>query len=1043
MNDTVKRAADSLIMKALDAKERPTIMIIPVWPSRRNNVHAAVPDDPMGRPAFRSGFEATGRRVSTALSSPATVPGVFFRGCVRLGMGMLLLLSLLVFLVPTADAQPRGIRVGVYQNKPGVFYTATNKAQGFYVDILEYVATEEQWRIDYVFGSWSRLLEHLADGEIDLVVAIAHTEERDKTFDFNRETALANWGQVYVRDGAIQSLINLEHRRVAGLESDVYTLSLKKLLKSLDIPHTFIEVPQYSDAMELVALGRADAAIVSRTSGLVLEQEYPLIRSPIICCPVEVRYAVAGGRNQDLILALDLHLKRLKDDKDSIYFKSMDKWFGNIRPREPLPSWLRWSFAIVFLLLLLFIVGNLWLRREVRLRTRELLAAKVAAEEASKVKSEFLANMSHEIRTPLNAVIGMTDLVLDMHLEREQKSYLEIVLSSAEALLALLNSILDFSKIEAGRMELENILFPLKDPVGSACDTLAVNAHRKELEIYLDIDPGVPEMMRGDPFRLRQILVNLINNAIKFTKHGEIVLEITSVPSSGPSRSSITFAVRDTGIGIPGEKLEKIFDSFTQADGSTSRKYGGTGLGLTISRQLVELMGGVLEVESEEGKGSRFFFTLDCETAPHMEGTNRQPLQGMNILVADILETNRRLVAGVLSRLGARVTVECDGDAAWRAMSESPGSPGSGGAEDWEDTGFDVFVIGHKLWNGADGSTLCGHLGSRSDLCEKTVAMLPAHRRKNDPHLERGPHVGAMLVKPAHAERLLDTLQSMPLLGLLPDRPVGQRSRGEGKAGGNTYHILVVEDEPNNQKLVTDILDQAGHTWSLAGDGLVALERIEAEVFDLVLMDIMLPGMDGYEVTRAIRNRGADPVGTASSVPVIGITAHVLKGDRNKCLNAGMNGFLAKPFRPRDLLSVLYRMDKQLTQKKVLRKKSSQVKIIKLNFIGSPEYHATRVVVFTQWPRIMTRLYNAIEAGDMTVVATNAEEMKGVSHGIGADLVRNEAFKLAIATRNSSATRQVREQFVELEREYLKAVMVMVMAESDRLSGDDRDLPSR
>ncbi|MBF0173441.1 MAG: response regulator [Magnetococcales bacterium] len=960
--------------------------------------------------------------------TPGFILGALFKGW----MGCVLTLVFSVVLVVTADAAPREVRVGVYQNKPGVFLDDSNTAKGFYIDLLEYAARQQQWTLRYVSGSWSRLLENLKSDQIDLVVAIAYTEDRERTFDFNKETALANWGQVYVRNGAIQSLIDLDRRRVAGLENDVYTLSLQKLLKSLDIKHTFIEVPQYSDAMELVAAGRVDAAIVSRTSGSVLEQDYPLIRSPIICCPVEVRYAVSQGKNQDLLTGLDYHLRLLKENKNSIYYRSMDLWFGNIRSQEQLPEWLLWTIGLITFLLVVFIGGNLWLRREVRLRTRELLAAKVAAEEASKVKSEFLANMSHEIRTPLNAVIGMTDLVLDMPLEREQKSYLEIVLSSAEALLSLLNSILDFSKIEAGRMELERIVFPLKDPVSSACDTLAVNAHRKDLELYLDVDEAVPETMRGDPFRLRQILVNLVNNAIKFTKQGEIILEVTAAPAPDSSMTLVTFAVRDTGIGIAQEKLEKIFDSFTQADGSTSRQYGGTGLGLTISRQLVELMGGRLEVESWEGKGSRFFFTLTCETgSDEREGVLSQPLHGLNVLVADILETNCRLVSRSLTRFGARVTVAGSGDEVWPLMNA-----GSDHSEA-EDSGFDVFILGHKLWNGSDGSVLSQQLAGRADLCEKTVAMLPAHRRKNDPHLERGPHVGAILVKPAHADRLLETLQSMPYLGLIRSPSVG--SRGEAKPRGNSYHILVVEDVPNNQKLVTDILDQAGHTWSLAENGTVALSLVGREVFDLILMDIMLPGIDGYEVTREIRKRAADQPGTAPGVPVIGITAHVLKGDRNKCLEAGMDGFLAKPFRPRDLLAVLYRMDKQLTQKRVARKKASQVKIIRLEFIDSPEYHATRRMVFYQWPQIITRLFHAVESERMQEIGACADEMKLSAHAVGADLVRNEAFKLMIASRNPKGIKQVREHFVELEREYLKAVMVMVMAESDRLSGGRRD----
>ncbi len=699
-------------------------------------------------------------------------------------------------------------------------------------------------------------------------------------------------------------------------------------------------------------------------------------------------------------------------------------------PSEWFSSWVYGAMLLAVVVSVVFLAGILWLRREVRLQTRELEVAKKLAESASKAKSEFLANMSHEIRTPLNAVIGMTDLVLDMPLEREQKKYLEIVLSSAEALLALLNSILDFSKIEAGRMELETIVFPLLDPVTSACDTVAVNAHRKELEIYLDLAPGIPDMVRGDPFRLRQILINLVNNAIKFTQKGEIIVQVSATPAADEQHANITFAVQDTGIGIAKDKLEKIFESFTQADGSTTRHYGGTGLGLTISQQLVDMMGGRLEVSSQEGEGSRFYFTLTCETVTYpSQGIIRQPLQGLRVVLGDVSPTHVHLVGNLLQGMGAEVTIEESGSAVWQRMVATGDGPESLGMP------FDVFLIGHKLWNGADGSDLSQQLAQREDLCKKTIAMLPAHRRKDDPHLDRGPHVGSILVKPAHPERILAAVQSIPEVGLIIPGLLKEHS-GRDKTRSNVFHILVVEDEPSNQQVVTDVLERAGHVWKLAKDGPEALELLNREVFDLVFLDILLPGMDGFSLTRTIRNKPINQPGTGPQVIIIGNTGHIFQGDREKCLEAGMDGFLPKPFRPRDLLSVIQRFNKQLVQKRGARKKNSDAKIIQLPKVGTNQYSAALETVFVDWSRIMTRLVAAIAVEDFTGVASLADELKVSSHQLGADLLRNESFKMVIATRDLRAQELVRERFVTLESEYLKAVMVVVMAESERLNAD-------
>jgi two-component system, sensor histidine kinase and response regulator len=659
-----------------------------------------------------------------------------------------------------------------------------------------------------------------------------------------------------------------------------------------------------------------------------------------------------------------------------------------------------------------------------RVYARDLEVARERAEEATRAKSEFLANISHEIRTPMNAMIGMTELGLATRITRQQREYLNAIQGSADALLTLVNDLLDFSKIEARKLQLDRVGFNLRDALEDTMRVLAPRAHQKGVELACHIHPDVPDALVGDPLRLRQIIVNLVGNAIKFTDHGEVVLGVKT-ESRRNGNAQLRFSVADTGIGIPPEKQTVIFEAFSQADSSTTRRYGGTGLGLAISAQLVELMGGGISVESHPGRGSTFHFTAFFEVQqPGMEKPTApwRTLSDLPVLIVDDNATNRRILEEVFTNWHMRPVAVEGGASAFVTLEKSLRV----------DQPFAVALIDGHMPD-MDGFALAERISQDRRYAGIKLVMLTSAGQPEDVARCRKLGIEAYLTKPIKQSELFDVI--INAIGQrVAENPRAPQPTKRSQHGQRRLQVLVAEDNQVNQLVARRIFEKLGHQVTVVSNGREAVAAFQAGKFDLIAMDVQMPEMDGFDATRAIRAREKT---AGTHIPIMAMTAHAMKGDREHCLSAGMDGYTSKPIRIKELEQAIAQLTSPMKTLKGLLSEGRSPADAVVDYAallagvdGSRRLLRELVRLFlADCPQRLAEIKEAIRGGDAGALSRAAHSLKGSVGNFAAKYAFAAARRLEIMGRDGSldnadeALMTLESELVRLTEELRKLTM--------------------
>jgi PAS domain S-box-containing protein len=834
-----------------------------------------------------------------------------------------------------------------------------------------YLAENQQDQGYSILSAALQIAERIGSKPVQYEIHLTLAEAYEKDTDYAK--ALAHYRQFHTVKEAV-----FTEKSITVLSGKQALLEVQKQLEGL-VEERTRQVEREKRYFESVVLNSPVAIVVMNLDGRVVSWN-----------PAAERlfgYSEAEALGQDIddmITAEALRAEAKAYSRQTMQNKALVRFVTQRRHKDGTP--LEVEVSGVPVLLEGEQIGALAIYHDIT----ELQHARREAERASYAKSAFLAAMSHEIRTPMNGVIGMTSLLLDTRLTPEQHDYAETIRSSGEALLAIINDILDFSKIEAGRMELENQPFDLRECIESAIDLVALSAHAKKLELAVEIDSDVPVMLMGDVTRLRQILLNLLSNAVKFTEHGEIVTTVQVYPTQAAANNRLHFTVRDTGIGIPSDRLDRLFQSFSQVDASTTRKYGGSGLGLAISKRLSELMGGTMWVESQPGQGSIFHFTLLTEAATgqaHRYLISEQPqLRDRRVLIVDDNETNRRLLVAQTR--------------AWNMLPRETALPHE--AITWIKRGdqFDIALLDMQMPE-LDGLSLA--IEMRRYLDAQTLPIVILSSLDRDESRAEGIQLTAYLNKPIKQSALYNTLINIfaDQGSRLPDLPTSDKATFDRQMGERLpLRILVAEDNAINQKLALQMLRKMGYRADIAGNGKETLEALTRQPYDVVLMDVQMPEMDGLEATRRICQQWP-----ADQRPrIIAMTASAMLGDREVCLAAGMDDYISKPIRAKELQIALERWGTPLSLQPV--SPPPEPSLAEIDWAVLDELHAlqedsemdfvneTIRLFLSDTPALITNLREAAANQDSAALKRAAHTLKGNSQSLGATRLAALCFDL-------------------------------------------------